>query len=166
MKIIGGISDFIYKVEKVLIIILIPLVLFSMVLDIFLRYFFGLPTQWGQELSLYTFVWSTFIGASMSIKTKQAVSMSLVVDKVGDLWRSLLIIAGLIISLIFIVFMLYLSIEWITSSGIMSQFTPTSRIPMIYLYTCIPISLAFMVIHLVNWVFEAILAHRNGEMIE
>lgn len=166
MKFFGGISNFIYKIEKLLINILIPIVLISMVTDIVLRYFFGFPTRWGQELSLYTFVWSTFIGASMSIKTKQAVSMTLVVDKVRTLWRNIFILLGLILSALFTLFMLYLSIGWITAPGIAHQYTATSRIPMIYLYTCIPISLTFISIHLINWIFEVITASRNREVIE
>ncbi len=89
--------------------------LLAMAFDIFFRYFLNSPLIWGQELTLYTFVWTSFLGASMSIKTKEAVAVTIFVDKINNKFRNLLILAGLLVSTIFTVIILYLSISWITN---------------------------------------------------
>ena len=160
------ISDTIFKVEKILVILLIPFMLIAMALDIFYRYFLNSPLIWGQEYALYTFVWSSFIGASMSIKSKEAVAVNLFVDKVNAKLRNILIVAGLLVSSVFSVWILYLSINWITNPTILLQKSITTQTPMIYMYICIPLSLLFMSIHFINWFLESLRFTRAGKVIE
>ncbi|MFS0822203.1 TRAP transporter small permease [Bacillus sp. 1P02SD] len=161
-----AISDGIFKVEKIVVIILIPVMLLAMVFDIFFRYFVQSPLVWAQELTLYTFVWCSFIGASMSVKSKEAVAVTLFVDKINAKLRNVLIIAGLIISAVFCVFVFSLSINWITNPSILLQKSITTQTPMIFMYICIPVSLLFMSIHFVNWFLESIKCSREGKVIE
>ncbi|WP_181884397.1 TRAP transporter small permease [Neobacillus piezotolerans] len=161
-----GISDIIFKVEKLAVIIIIPVMLLAMVFDIIFRYFVQSPLIWAQELTLYTFVWCSFIGASMSIKTKEAVAVNLLVDKINPKLRNVLIVAGLIVSALFSIFIFYLSINWITNPNILLQKSITTQTPMIFMYICIPISLLFMSIHFLSWFLESLRFTRAGKVIE
>ncbi|MFC2948082.1 TRAP transporter small permease [Virgibacillus sediminis] len=161
-----AVSNGIFKLEKALVIILIPVMLLAMVFDIFFRYFLSSPLIWGQELALYTFVWSSFIGASMSIKTREAVAVTLFVNKVSDRLRNVLITAGLLICAVFSIYILYLSISWITNPTILLQRSVTTQTPMIYMYLCIPVSLFFMTIHFINWFLESLRFTRAGKVME
>lgn len=161
-----AISNGIFKLEKILVIITIPLMLIAMVFDIFYRYFLNAPLIWGQELTLYTFIWTSFLGASMSIKTKEAVAVTIFVDKLNARFKNILIITGLLISAVFAVLILYLSINWITNPNILFQKSVTTQTPMIFMYFCIPLSLLFMSIHFINWFIESFRTIREGKVIE
>lgn len=161
-----AVSNGIFKIEKILVIIAIPIMLIAMVFDIFYRYFLNSPLIWGQELTLYTFVWTSFLGASMSIKTKEAVAVTIFVDKLNIKLKNLLILIGLFISAVFAVSILYLSINWITNPNILMQKSVTTQIPMIFMYFCIPLSLLFMSIHFINWFIESLRVSREGKVIE
>ncbi|MHA6250801.1 TRAP transporter small permease [Oceanobacillus sp. CAU 1775] len=165
MKFTQIISDKIYKLEKVLVVILIPAMLLAMVFDIFFRYFVNSPLVWAQEIALYTFVWSSFIGASMSIKGKEAVAVNLFVDKMQTKLKNILIIIGLAASTIFSVYIFYLSLTWIMNPVILLQKTVTTQMPMVYMYLCIPVSLLFMSIHFIHWLTQAIQVSREGKVI-
>lgn len=166
MRLIQNISDAVFKLEKLLVIILIPLMLIAMVLDIIFRYFVNSPLIWGQELALYTFVWSSFIGASMSIKLKEAVAVTIFVDRVNVWLRNASIILGLCISTIFSLTMLYFSIKWITDPNILLQKSITTQTPMIIMYVCIPISLLFISLHFIHLFTEALRQSREKKVIE
>ncbi|SFE38752.1 TRAP-type C4-dicarboxylate transport system, small permease component [Lentibacillus persicus] len=160
------ISNVIFKFEKLLVIILIPIMLIAMVLDIFFRYFLSSPLMWGQELALYSFVWTSFIGASMSIKSKGAVAVTVLVDRINTKLSNALIAIGLFVSTVFSIYIFYLSINWITNPTIFLQTSVTTQTPMIYMYMSIPVSLLFMTIHFINWLFEALRSVKNGKVIE
>ena len=68
MGIFKTLSDSIFKLEKIIVIILLPILLFSLFADVFFRYAFNSPLLWAQEIALFTFVFASFIGASMSVK--------------------------------------------------------------------------------------------------
>ena len=164
--VLRALSNNVFKIEKMLVIILLPITLFAMTFDIFFRYFFNSPLIWGQELTLYTFVWTSFIGASMSIKTKEAVAVTIFVDKLNYKFRNLFILVGLFVSSVFAVFILYLSVSWITNPHILIQKSVTTQTPMILMYFCIPFSLFFMSIHFINWFIESFRLTREGKVIE
>lgn len=158
-------SDIAFFIEKILVIILIPLTLISMVFDIIFRYFLNAPLVWGQEVALYSFIWSSFIGASMTIKTKSAVAVTIFVDKLSMKLRNILIICGIVFGTVFTFYIFYLSLTWIIDPSILFQKTITTQLPMIYMYISIPISLLFMTIHFISWLFEALKTSRDREVI-
>lgn len=162
MNVVRNISDIVFKIEKVLIIILIPVMLTSMVVDIFFRYVVSTPVVWAQELSLYVFIWSSFVGASMSIKSREAVSVSIITDRLSKQLRRKVILLGLFISSLFVIYLLYLSVSWISSPNILFQTSVTTQTPMVYMYMCIPISLLFMTVHFISWFFETLTEIRKG----
>jgi TRAP-type C4-dicarboxylate transport system permease small subunit len=166
VKILQSISDSIFKVEKMLVILLLSAMLVSMVFDVFFRYFLKSPLVWAQEVALYSFVWSSFIGASMSIKVKEAVAVTLFIDKIKGKLRDALILLGLFAATVFSVYILYFSLTWITNPSILLQKTVTTQTPMMYMYVSIPISLFFMSIHFINWMFEAMRSSKSGKVME
>ncbi|MEI3612652.1 TRAP transporter small permease [Pseudogracilibacillus sp. SO30301A] len=165
MKFSQTISDSVFSLEKGLVVILIPAMLLAMVFDIFFRYFLNSPLVWAQEIALYTFVWSSFLGASMSIKVKEAVAVTLFIDKMPSKIRNVLILVGLIASTIFAIYIFYLSITWIMDPSILLQKTITTQIPIVYMYLSIPISLLFMSVHFIHWFIEAIRISKDGKVI-
>ncbi|WP_053363354.1 TRAP transporter small permease subunit [Bacillus sp. FJAT-27251] len=166
MKVIQSVSNGIFKIEKLLVILLISSMLIAMILDVLFRYFVKSPLVWGQEVALYSFVWSSFIGASMSIKVKEAVAVTLFVQKMKSNLKNAMILLGLLASTTFIIFFFYQSLVWILNPSILLQKSVTTQTPMIYMYLCIPTSLLFMSIHFINWLLEALRIAKSGKVID
>ncbi len=156
MKLVRFGSNLIYKIEMIIVCILVPVMAVSLFLDVVYRYVLNAPLIWAQEISLFTFIWAGFIGASMSIKIKEAVAVNILVDNLKGPLRNILITLGLFISTIFLIVLTYLSIIWILNPTILTQKSVTTQIPMLIPYLSIPISLIFMSIHLVYLSLEAL----------
>ena len=159
-------SDSIYKIEKAIMVIVLPILLISLFLDVLFRYAFSSPLIWAQEIALFTFIFASFIGASMSVKVREAVAVTILVDKLKDKYRNILIISGLLISLIFTLVLCYLSIKWILNPNILFQKSITTQIPMVIPYSSIPIGLLFMMIHFIHLFIESIHSYSEKKVIE
>jgi len=152
--------------EKIIVIILLPMLLLSLFADVLFRYAFNSPLLWAQEVALFTFIFASFIGASMSVKLREAVTVTILVDRLNDTLRNVLIIIGLFISLLFTVGLFYLSIKWISNPNILHQKSVTSQIPMIFPYLSIPIGFLFMVIHFIHLLIDSLRVASERKVVK
>ena len=154
MKFTRVISDTIYKIEQVLANIILMIMLASLFLGVVSRYIFHAPVVWTGEVTLFTLAWITFIGGSMSIKTKQAVAVTILTDYLNGPFKKVVIAIGLLICVLFTLALSYFSIQWITNPMILMQKSDALQLPMIYPYLSVPVGMLFMFIHSIHILVE------------
>lgn len=147
MKVIIYVSELIYKIERIIVGIMLTIILFSLTLGVLFRYIFKNPLSWSDEISMFSFVWLTFVGGSMTIKKKLAPTINFFIDELKGNLRIFVISLSNILILLFVSFVFYISIIWITSPNIYVQHSGSIGLPMIYSYASIPISFLFLFIH-------------------
>ncbi|WP_153733147.1 TRAP transporter small permease [Sporosarcina obsidiansis] len=147
MNVIKKLSDTVYKFESFLAIILMTVMLISITAGVTFRYFFNSPLSWPEELAIITLVWVTFVGGSMSIKRQQAAAVSLLLDRLSDTLRKILLAIGFMLIIIFSVYVFYQAFQWISVPSVFLQKLPALGIAMFYPYLAIPLGFAGMVIH-------------------
>ena len=150
MKIINKLSDAVYSFEKLVAIILATVLIIALAGGVLFRYVFESPLFWSDELAIFCLIWITFIGGSMGLKQKASPSITIVTDLVSTKVRKILTILSNIILLVFVGYVLYLAINWITMPNILVQTSTAMNMPKIYFYLSIPVSFVFMVIHVFN----------------
>lgn len=155
MKYLQRISDFIFNIEKVIIILLMITMLCSITAGVIWRYFFNSPLSWSEELAIFTLVWITFIGGSMGVKTSQAASFELIFEKLTVSAQRLVLIIGYGIVTAFCLFTGYLAYNWITNSSVSMQIAPSLGISMFLPYLGIPMGIFFMAIHSFNHLVQS-----------
>lgn len=150
MKVIHILSDTVYKIEKVLAGIILTIMLVSLFLGVTSRYIFNAPIVWTGEVTLFTLAWVTFIGGSMSIKTKQAVAVTILTDYLHGNMKKRVITIGLFICILFTLALSYYSIQWIMNPMILMQKSDALQLPMILPYLSVPVGIVFMTIHTIH----------------
>ncbi len=60
--------DVIGHVERVLGLALIAVIIITITVQVVTRYLFNYPIIWVEELATYSFIWGTFVGASLGLK--------------------------------------------------------------------------------------------------
>ena len=150
MKIINKLSDVVYSLEKLLAIILATVLVVALAGGVLFRYVLKSPLFWSDELAIFCLIWITFIGGSMGLKQKASPSITIVTDMVSVKVRKILTILSNLILLVFVGYVLYLAINWITMPNIQVQTSTAMNMPKIYFYFSIPVSFVFMVIHVFN----------------
>lgn len=147
MAFIHWLSNVIFKLEKILAIILGLVMLVSLAAGVFFRYVLKSPLHWSDETAIFVLVWLTFIGGSMSIKMGKTATITIFVDRLkGSLKRFFMGLSFLLI-FVFSAYLLYLSVIWLSSPNILVQRSSSMNMPMIYAYLSVPVSFLFISIH-------------------
>lgn len=164
MRVLKLVSDGVYKVEAVLATIFISLMFISLSLGVFFRYILNNPLIWSEEIAIFSLIWLTFIGASMGLKRQETAAVGILIDKLTGKLKRVLFGIGIVFLLVFLIYILYLSVQWISSPNIFVQFSNSLKLPMVYVYLSVPVSFLFMIIHSLELLFKNIFNHEEGEL--
>ena len=149
-KILDPISDALDRVCSVLIVIMLGLMVVITTAQIICRTWFT-ALSWSDEVTRYLLVWSTFLGASVVYRHSSHISVTLLQEKVparvGQIMR---VAVHVICFALFTVLLLY-SVRY---CGKLNKTATALPIKMKYIYLCIPISMAIMMVHALLMAFE------------
>jgi len=129
-----GIVSFLFFVMVVLVLLLVVL-----------RYVFATTIIGGNEATQFLFVYTTALGAAISVGKNSHIKISVIVDRLPArlLWAAHVLKSVLVILLH--AYLLYLSIQWISSVGYFES--PVLQIPQGIVQVCIPISCGFIILY-------------------
>jgi TRAP-type C4-dicarboxylate transport system permease small subunit len=140
-------SDYVFEIEKWIVMTLIIAMFVSLTAGVFFRYYLNSPLFWSDEFAIFTLIWLTFLGGSMSVKRQQTAAVTILVDKLNDTLRKIVASFGFLIIFIFCLFVVYYSFIWLSSPNIALQKSNSMQIAMIYPYLSVPLGFLFMSIH-------------------
>ncbi|MBD8003729.1 TRAP transporter small permease [Bacillus norwichensis] len=150
MKLLNRLSDLIYQIEKLLAIAFCSAMLISLSAGVLYRYVLNSPLTWSDETAIFSLIWLTFIGGSMSIKRQDSAAVSIFMDKLKGRPRQALFGIGIAVLAAFLMYIFYLALTWLSSPNIAIQRSSSMGMPMIYAYVSIPVSFLFMMIHTIE----------------
>ena len=106
------------------------------------RYFMNSPVYWAEEVTRYSFVWATFLGAACAYRRNELVSMSVIVNALSpENRRRVLLVLEIVIGL-------FLALAMVFGIGMARVVSPqlavSTQISMAWLYSVVPLSFFFM----------------------
>jgi len=126
--------------------------------QVFFRFVIMHALPWSEELSRYSLVWASFLGASIALKRGLHIGVETFLTKLPKERRRLVYLLTLVIIFIFLLVVLVKGFQMASIN--MRQSSPAMRIPMGIPYLAIPIGSLIMVPHLLN---ELILGWKRKE---
>lgn len=147
-KLIGifdTLSDFI---DKHIISYFVFLLLAGMVVvttaQIVFRVFFT-ALSWSEELTRYLLVWGTFFAATMAYKRGSHIAITFITNLFPKKIKFFLVLLMYLLSLTFFVVVISYAVGMMKIQG--TQISPALSLPMKYVYSAIPMSMAIMIVH-------------------
>jgi len=113
--------------------------------NVVMRYVFGRPWGWVEEITVFSFVWLTMFGASAVVMAEGHCSIDVLARKLPAVPRRLLDIVVNVIVIATLVMLIYYGIL-LTIKGA-NKLTPMLGIPYIYIDMAVPISCGIMMIY-------------------
>ncbi|MFC0557623.1 TRAP transporter small permease [Halalkalibacter alkalisediminis] len=144
-------------VNYLLILILIVLIV-AVFCQVLFRFVLNQPLAWTEELSRYSLVWITFLGAAHAMATRSHIGMEAIVAKSPMALRRVLIVISGIVCLGF--FFIMVQQGWNLAERSMTQLSPVLKIPMGLIYSVIPISGVLLSINLLDVTWQQL---KRGE---
>lgn len=142
-------SNVITKVEEVIMGLLMGILTIVMIAAVTFRYFLKDPIPWASEVSIYLFIWFSFIGGSWGLKYGTQASVTFLVDALSENKQRILRIVQDIIMLLFLFIILFYASQWVMLPSTMLQKSTSLGMPMWIPYSAVPIGILFAVIHII-----------------
>ncbi|MBM7583788.1 TRAP-type C4-dicarboxylate transport system permease small subunit [Bacillus pakistanensis] len=155
-----AISNGISSIEKTLAVILMFAMAVIVTMAVCFRYILNSPLSWAGEIAVFLLIWISFFGGSLGLKYKSQAAVTILLDYVPAKVKRFILILGHIIMLLFLVLLIYYSVNWILSPSVAFQKSTALLIPMWIPYLAVPLGLSFAGIHLLSNLFELI---KGGE---
>ncbi|HEX6923645.1 MAG TPA: TRAP transporter small permease [Bacillales bacterium] len=130
---------------------------------VMVRYFFGIPTIWQTELSIYLLMFVGFVGAAYGLKHGAHVHVDLVIIKLSPRVQSVVRIIVSFLGLVLTVLVDYRAwhMWWIaTEKGWHSEslWGP----PLTYPYLILPLGMALVSLQFISLIYEEVICLKNG----
>lgn len=100
--------------------------------------------SWTEEVARFLLVWLTFLGATLALAEKRHIAVTVLTDRLPPRARRIVTAAGLLAMIAFLAALSW--IGWSYMSMQSFQRSASLRIPMIYVYSVIPLSGALMAV--------------------
>lgn len=118
--------------------VILTVLVIAVVLQVFFRYVVNNPIAWTEELSRYSLVWLTFLGAAYAVSLKQNISIEILRNVLSPLGKKVMYTIATLVSLLFCIFLIQYG--YILASSSMNQLSPVLQVPMGVIYYIIPVS--------------------------
>ncbi|HET6468964.1 MAG TPA: TRAP transporter small permease subunit, partial [Geminicoccaceae bacterium] len=107
--------------ERVLIVLLIANIVLNITAQVISRYAYGLPLVWVEEVATYSFIWATFIGASLGLKYDRHVKIETFVGRLPP--RAAAVFKALVMALILALLVGMMPRAWVNMTLEMRRMT-------------------------------------------
>ncbi|MEI8634505.1 TRAP transporter small permease [Vibrio sp. PP-XX7] len=138
-------------IERWSLIILFVGMIICGVLQIVARFILEIPISWSEELLTYSFVWTTFLGASLAIETLSHFNVDCLVVRLPPKVATPVLYFVWICMAVFTVFLTYKSA--VLAQLNMAQTMDVLPLSMFWAYLAMPVSSTFMFVHVVERLF-------------
>ena len=142
-------SNIITRVEEIMMGVLMAILTIIMITAVFFRYVLSDPLPWATEVSIYLFIWFSFIGGSWGLKYGTQAAVTFLLDALSENKQRILKIVQDVIMLAFLIIILVYSVKWLMLPSTILQKSTSLGIPMWIPYSAVPTGILFAMIHIV-----------------
>ena len=154
VRTLATVVDWLFRANGWILIALLTVMSVVMLIQVLSRYLFNAPLTWPEELGRYLFIWIVFLGAALAFRKRAHLRIEFISSKIKPSLMAVIEKVTEFIILIFLIFIIYISIEVLTITG--SQKSPVLHIPMNYIYLAFPVASALMILDLATrWLFPS-----------
>ena len=129
--------------------------------QIIFRYVFDSPLSWSEQGARCIFIWLTMLSVPCIFRRKGMIAFDLIINNLPDKVKSVLEIVVQLIVLFFAVYYFYYSLMLCISTG--SRVMAGVAIPQNLMYISQPISMAFLILVMIEQFIQTVTKLRGGE---
>jgi C4-dicarboxylate transporter DctQ subunit len=147
------------NVERKIITLLFIEVVVVGVMQVIWRFVFKASLSWSEELLRYSFVWITFLAASVAVPVNGHVNVGALLGKLNGKSRKRLSILNYVICLVFSILILFFSTKLLSILFVTNQKSAAMQLPMYVPYMAIVVSFFSMTIKFIVKIIDTF--HEN-----
>ncbi len=159
MPILRKFYDLIRKLDNFLGMAAMAFIILLACANVFMRYVVGRPWGWVEEITVFTFVWLTMLGASAVVHVEGHCSIDVLVTRMSPKYQRIISIIGDLIVLATLCLLIGFGIV-LTIKG-HTKLTPILGIPYSYIDASIPVCCSFMLMYYGRMFWNSLQGKKN-----
>ena len=164
MSILHRIYDFVRRLDNFLGMAAMAFIILLACANVFMRYVVGKPWGWGEEVTVFSFVWLSMLGASAAVHIEGHCSIDVLVRRFSPPWRRIVSIVADLIVLVTLCLLIWYGVE-LTIKG-QTKLTPILGIPYSYVNASIPLCCSFMLMYYGRMFWNTLQGRKNSVTFE
>lgn len=130
------------------------------------RYVLNHSLSWSEEIARYLFIWQVWLGSSYCVQKGRHIRIDVFTSRLSPRFRQ---VYEILIALVCIVFCAFLACKSIAVTGMivrLKQTSPAVRIPMQFIYACVPVSCVLMILRYFEQIFHLLRGGSAADLDE
>ena len=120
------------------------------ILQVIFRFVLKIPAAWTEETARYAFIWMSYIGSAYATKKSTHIRVDVLDNYVGKTGKEVLWWVSQSLFLLFAIIITKTGIEMLVSLGSKPQTSPALKIPMQWVYACLPVGMGLTIVRLIQ----------------
>ncbi len=154
------------NLERVLASCLLAIIVILISANVFMRYIMEASLSWGEELTLWVFVWFVWLATSYAFRKGAHVRITIIRDGLGHKAKSVFDIIADILIFIFLAILTYECIKLINLPFVANQTSVVLGLPIPALYASAPIGAILSSIRVLQHLFATIKKMNKKEVLD
>ena len=123
--------------EEILCSVFLVVMISLVIINVFLRYLFGISISWAEEVATICFVWCVFVGASATYKHKMDMGIDLLVSRAGPIAEKYLRLLTRLLLLainayIFYMAIVFTKIAWVKPTAVLGISSASFNLALVF----------------------------------
>lgn len=131
------------------------------IVQVILRYVFDTIIFWSEEAVIYLIIFSTFVGAAITLRHNEHVNVDILGLLLGERGKRYLAVLGASIIVIYCAIIGAYGWVWLTEPGLRNTLTPALKLPLWVVGLSLPIGITLMFIRSIEMVYRAARGRRT-----
>lgn len=128
------------------------------------RYVLGHSLSWSEELARYIFIWQIWLGSSYCVQKNRHIRIDIFTHKLPKGAKNVFETFVAIVSIAFLIFLTFKGIKIVQMVSRMGQTSAALKLPMSYVYACIPVSCILMMIRYIEHIIKMFRSEEREEV--
>lgn len=164
MQLLRSLYHFIKKLDSFLGMTAMAFIILLACANVFMRYVVGRPWGWVEEITVFTFVWLTMLGASAVVHNEGHIAIDTLVQHCSPRWQRIINTFADLVVLVTLALLIYYGIE-LTIRG-QTKLTPILGLPYSYINVSFPVCCGFMFIYYAAKAWNNLLGRGDTTQLE
>ena len=154
--------DIIEKIQKAILAVSVPLMVFIMMYQVILRYVFSNSNSWSEELTRYLFIFNVMFAAAIAVRRNSHLQIDILINLLSPKVKAIFTIVATIVGIVFLGLLFTYCLDLCTQAA--SNISPGVGISMSIPYAAMPIGIVFMILTSIEVVLKNIAVLTNKEV--
>ena len=154
--------DLIEKIQRAILAISVPVMVFIMLYQVVLRYVFSNSNSWSEELTRYLFIFNVMIASAIAVRRNSHLQIDILINCFTPKLKRIFTIGATLAGIVFLALLFQYSLHLCAQAA--SNISPGVGISMAIPYASMPVGIVLMILTSVEVILKNIEELKTGEV--